>query len=156
MRSPVQTKCGHRFCKVCLEKYLTRETQLCPLDRSALNPLSLTDIYLDLAIERTILDLYVKCPHDKNGCKWTGEVRSVEEHEAHCSFIVVKCRNKGCKETPLLKDLKEHLTKKCLRRKEMCQYCKRRFIFCKGKEHFDECAKYPVPLYSGVWTTHPT
>ena len=24
------------------------------------------------------------------------------------------------------------------------------------KEHFDECAKYPVPLYSGVWTTHPT
>lgn len=145
MRSPVQTKCGHRFCKVCLEKSFTRKKKLCPLDRSSLNPRSPTDIYLDLAIERTILDFHVKCPHDKNGCKWTGEVRSVEKHEAHCCFIGVKCTNKGCKETPLLKDLQEHLTKECLMRNELCQYCKTSFIFCKGKEHDDKCAKYPVP-----------
>lgn len=122
-----------------------RNKELCPLDRTSLDPRSRTDIYLDLAIERTILDFHVKCPHDKNGCKWTGEVRSAEKHEAHCSFIGVKCTNKGCKETPLQNHLQEHLTKECLMREELCQYCKTSFIFCKGKEHVDKCTKYPLP-----------
>ena len=36
------------------------------------------DIYPDLAIERTILGFAVKCPYERNGCIWTGELRSIE------------------------------------------------------------------------------
>lgn len=56
-----------------------------------------------------------------------------QKHEACCSFMGVKCTNKGCKETPLQKDLQEHLIKECLMRTQLCEYCKTSFLFCKGK-----------------------
>ncbi|XP_068682704.1 TNF receptor-associated factor 6-like isoform X1 [Montipora foliosa] len=144
MRDPVQTKCGHRFCKVCLEKSFTRKRKLCPLDRSHLNPRSRTDIYPDLAISRTILNFIVRCPHHSNGCDWTGELRIVETHEAGCSFIGVKCLNMHCTEAPLKKDLQKHMTQECPKREVICEYCETRFIFFKRQDHFDECTKYPM------------
>lgn len=122
-----------------------RNREFCPLDRTYLDPLSETDIYLDSAVRRTILDFHVKCPHYENGCEWTGEVRSAEIHQADCGFMNVKCTNEGCKETSLQKHLQEHLNKKCVMRELLCRYCETSFIFCKRKEHFGECAKYPVP-----------
>ncbi|KAJ7353887.1 hypothetical protein OS493_031594 [Desmophyllum pertusum] len=41
-------------------------TQECPIDRHPLDPRLTGEIYPDLAIERTILDMKVKCPNDKN------------------------------------------------------------------------------------------
>ena len=36
MRDPVQTECGHLFCKGCLEPILATPNPECPLDRSAI------------------------------------------------------------------------------------------------------------------------
>ena len=37
MRDPVQTECGHLFCRGCLEPVLSKEKPLCPLDYTPLN-----------------------------------------------------------------------------------------------------------------------
>ena len=37
MRDPVQTECGHLFCRGCLEPVLSKDTPLCPLDNASLN-----------------------------------------------------------------------------------------------------------------------
>ena len=37
MRNPVQTECGHRFCRGCLETVLEKMRPLCPLDRGEIS-----------------------------------------------------------------------------------------------------------------------
>ena len=36
MRNPVQTECGHLFCKECLEPILKRRMPMCPIDQERL------------------------------------------------------------------------------------------------------------------------
>ena len=38
MRNPVQTECGHLFCKDCLEPVLKRRQPICPLDKEDITP----------------------------------------------------------------------------------------------------------------------
>jgi len=37
MRSPVQTECGHLFCKECLDPVLQRRRPVCPLDHEPIS-----------------------------------------------------------------------------------------------------------------------
>lgn len=47
----------------------------------------------------------------------------LQEHLQQCLFESVQCSNDGCGEQILRKDLKEHLSRQCKFREEMCQYC---------------------------------
>ena len=51
------------------------------------------EIYPDLAIERTILSLKVKCPHRKSGCEWIGELRGAQVHVFLFCFVFFLCCN---------------------------------------------------------------
>ncbi|XP_020892266.1 TNF receptor-associated factor 6 isoform X1 [Exaiptasia diaphana] len=84
MRKPVQTKCGHRFCKDCLDAALERKPK-CPLDNESL---SSQQIFEDVATERQILSLEMKCP---NHCDWQGELRYVQTHDEKCPLTIVPC-----------------------------------------------------------------
>ena len=37
MRNPVQTECGHLFCKDCLEPILRKRRPMCPIDQEELS-----------------------------------------------------------------------------------------------------------------------
>ena len=37
MRNPMQTECGHLFCKECLDPLLNQQTPLCPLDKETIS-----------------------------------------------------------------------------------------------------------------------
>ncbi|KXJ23207.1 TNF receptor-associated factor 6-B [Exaiptasia diaphana] len=76
MRSPVQTKCGHRFCKFCLNSSL-KSLNRCPVDRVNL---SAQDMFNDKATERKILSFKIKCVNQ--GCEWQGELRNLMLREA--------------------------------------------------------------------------
>ena len=122
---PVQTSCGHLFCKRCVEG-VTR----CPSCREQFN--SVPDHFNN----RRARSLRVKCSFTANGCKWVGDLGDVGEHEAarcefqskicpYCDFTTIKqgglhehlticnshtfqCPN-GCGAAPSRRDLDQHL-----------------------------------------------
>ncbi|CRK88512.1 CLUMA_CG002311, isoform A [Clunio marinus] len=51
LKEPVVTKCGHRFCKICLEEWRTKKNSKCPLDDMNL---SVDDIFPDNYTKREI------------------------------------------------------------------------------------------------------
>ena len=78
---PVQTNCGHLFCKKCVEG-ITK----CPVCREQFT--SVPDHFNN----RRVRSLRVKCPYTANGCKWVGDLGDVNDHEAaQCEFHPHKC-----------------------------------------------------------------
>ena len=75
MRNPVQTECGHRFCKECLEPVLKRRHPTCPLDKEEILQ---KGIFLDNACRREILNLEVSCNFMSSGCSWIGHLKSLD------------------------------------------------------------------------------
>ena len=95
---PVQTSCGHLFCKKCIEGVAT-----CPVCREQFT--SMPDHFNN----RRVRSLRVKCPCTANGCKWVGDIGDVGDHEAlRCEFQPKPCLY--CDFTTIQKDkLKKHL-----------------------------------------------
>ncbi|XP_065659982.1 TNF receptor-associated factor 3-like isoform X3 [Hydra vulgaris] len=138
LRKPIQTLCGHRLCLSCAEEMRKRNkgVLICPLDNSILDS---SKIFPDTAIERVIMQLKVKCNNFSNGCEWTGELKILNEHLGSCKYQTLKCLNKPCSTSLLLKNLKEHMENLCIYRLVTCQYCKQKIILSEKqgmrKEH---------------------
>lgn len=114
LREPVLTRCGHRFCRQCLERHLARQESQhqvynCPVDREKLERSQ--DVFPDKATERKILSFTIKCRNE--GCEWTGELREKENHLLSCSFCVVPCANKECHATIKRHELEDHVMNTC-------------------------------------------
>ena len=78
---PVQTSCGHLFCKKC-----ARGVTRCPACRKQYT--SVPDHFNN----RRVRSLRVKCPFTENGCKWVGDLGDVGDHEAvQCEFQPKPC-----------------------------------------------------------------
>jgi len=138
-KEPLLTRCGHRFCKECLEDYFRRqvgEPLTCPADRQALNH---EDIFPDKATERKVLSLIIKCPSD--GCEWTGELRYKETHLAPCPFRDVPCTNENCPVILKSKDLSEHVSVTCQWRIILCEFCSEPHPKCQMEDHVREKCK---------------
>ena len=78
---PVQTSCGHLFCKKCVEGIAT-----CPVCRLWFT--SMPDHFNN----RRTRSLSVKCSFTASGCKWVGDLGDVGDHEAaQCEFQPKQC-----------------------------------------------------------------
>ena len=95
---PVQTSCGHLFCKRCVEEVAT-----CPVCRKQFTSMP------DHFNKRQVRSLRVKCPCTANGCKWVGDLGDVGDHEAaECEFQPKPCPY--CDFTTIQKvELQQHL-----------------------------------------------
>ncbi|KAL9953964.1 hypothetical protein ACROYT_G041448 [Oculina patagonica] len=143
LKEPVLTRCGHRFCKDCLEEHFRRQRVqdqplTCPADREGLD--QERDVFPDKATERKILSLLIECPSD--GCEWTGELRSKEVHLTSCLCKLVPCTNENCQVTIQRKDLESHAMTKCPWRVLECDYCSEPHPEC--QDHTEQCTKFPV------------
>ncbi|KAK7083257.1 TNF receptor-associated factor 6, partial [Halocaridina rubra] len=83
LRSPMQTTCGHRFCKDCIYNCLSESRSCCPVDNT---PLAESDLFVDSCAEREILQLKVKCPNNSLGCSLIVDLMYIEHHTHACSY----------------------------------------------------------------------
>ena len=86
----------------------------------------------------------VYCSNEKKGCKWTGELDSLDNHlNLHpqsekmmngCNFTTVKCIH--CSDTFKRCEIESHQKEQCPKRPYSCEYCQ---IY---KIHYDDVTKH--------------
>ena len=137
--------CGHHICRTCRGRLLASRKTECPVCRK---PNSLEDARLNLHFQRLVYDLMVYCKHHEEGCKWKGELRSLQEHLdpvwRQCDFVLIPC-SFGCGEHVRSGAIKEHKHSQCRKRPSTCEHCSyynARDIVT--KEHYPICEEFPV------------
>ncbi len=73
MRDPVQTECGHLFCRDCLEPVLKQRHPICPLDKEEITQ---EGTFPHTFCSREILKLQVYC--NFQNCPWNGALKDLE------------------------------------------------------------------------------
>ena len=90
MKTPVQTECGHLFCRECLDPVLKRKRPICPIDKEEIHQDS---IFPDNACRREILNLNVYCNFSASGCEWVGPLKNLEVYQTSniCTLVPHLC-----------------------------------------------------------------
>ena len=91
--------CCYRFCQSCIDR-IKVAGKSCPLCSA-----TTFELMHDKQLERSLKDLKVGCIHAESGCKWTGELRQLDEHlnvnpepetlSEGCGFIKIECIHCG-------------------------------------------------------------
>ncbi|CAJ1049232.1 TNF receptor-associated factor 6 isoform X2 [Xyrichtys novacula] len=132
LRNAIQTPCGHRFCKSCIEKSIRDTGQRCPVDNEMLSE---EQLFPDNFAKREILSLTVRCPN--TGCEEKMELRHLENHLAHCQFATEPCPQ--CKQSVRKSHLEVHTTVECQRRSVTCPDCVASFYYEDTELHEQQC-----------------
>ncbi|XP_010894218.2 TNF receptor-associated factor 6 isoform X2 [Esox lucius] len=132
LRAAVQTPCGHRFCRCCIEKSIRDTGQRCPVDNEVLRE---DQLFPDNFAKREILSLTVRCPNV--GCTDKMELRRLDSHVTKCEFTSVACPL--CQDAVWKSRLEEHKSQHCLRRPASCKDCAETFVFENTKLHESLC-----------------
>lgn len=132
LRNAIQTRCGHRFCKSCIEKSIRDTGQRCPVDNEMLSE---DQLFPDNFAKREILSLTVRCPN--SGCADKMELRHLENHLAVCQFATVPCPQ--CQQPVRKSYLDEHRIVECQRRPMSCPDCVASFVFEEKELHEQQC-----------------
>lgn len=143
-RNPYQANCcASVYCKSCLE-HLQRAAKYlqCPNCRASLNG----KCFYDGIVHRSIRSLKVYCTNNKKGCKWTGELRSLDHHLDKCQHMMVVCTNEWCYKKVKQSKLNWHLTSECFFRRCQCPHCLAEgvHVFITG-DHLYKCPDLPLP-----------
>ena len=95
------TCCGNHICSDCATRLKNMETP-CAVCRSGS-----FDVTEDQFFTRQFLNLKVRCYYSNAGCKWTGELRQLDEHEKKCTKKLDECQY--CNKNYHRGDINEHL-----------------------------------------------
>ncbi|XP_070570587.1 TNF receptor-associated factor 2-like isoform X1 [Ptychodera flava] len=142
LKEPHQNKCGHLFCKLCVDA-LTRATEPrnCPTCTAEgdpeLNSIIRADTcFRDNALRKEMKRLNTKC-HNQ-GCVWRGPFGEYEEHEPICKFGLISCPN-DCGRQIKRGDSNKHAEKECTLRLIRCRDCGSNLQFKNLKRHIVKC-----------------
>ncbi|XP_060076101.1 TNF receptor-associated factor 6-A-like [Ylistrum balloti] len=150
LKEPMQTSCGHRFCKACIRGTFDLPTvrnnirvpfSKCPVDNTYFH--IERELFSDNAMKREVLSLNVRCPNIQNECDWNGELRNYSEHEEQCMYKVVECGN-GCGVRVIRRDMPSHL-EECSLRIVFCPHCQKQMTYnIMSKHEVLVCQNFPV------------
>lgn len=104
LQDAVVTPCGHSFCQVCLEYWLSKPGCItCPHCRSAV---LLGQAKPVLALRNLIFNLRIHCIYQNRGCNSVVKLDECMRHRDECGYAPIKCA--GCKKDLNKADLPEH------------------------------------------------
>lgn len=141
LREPHLTECcGNNFCVSCLEGWeKSIKEKKCPHCRAV----NFKHI-LDKRSKREIDELKVRCTFRSKGCKWEGELASLEKHLKACSISALKCSQ--CFRTFKRSEIEKHQDEDCENRRSKCAYCNQKGIhsILTSSLHLSCCPDYPL------------
>ena len=150
LREPYQVICcGKSFCRSCIESVKALNIP-CP----HCNETNFTD-FPNKGYQQLIYQLKVRCTHQKEGCKWTGELGALDNHLnldsqpanqlKGCVFVTVKCTH--CSESHQRQHINHHQSEVCPKRPFTCKHCKdyKSTFEDVTTNHWSVCGSYPVP-----------
>ncbi|CAD5112246.1 DgyrCDS1477 [Dimorphilus gyrociliatus] len=138
LKIPAQTICGHRFCKICITKWIQGESKRkCPVCKEDITS---EKLFIDNFARREIhAQLHIYCSFKKYGCKKTFPLLSHSEHSRSCPYAHRECRK--CSLFVSVKSYTDHLKNKCLNRDVECEICKSLINLNEYDSHKLECIK---------------
>ena len=74
LNDPYQSSCGANFCHSCIQK-VQAVNKPCPTCRK-----DNFELFQNIDLEHSLKQLYVKCTHSEDGCKWRGKLGKLEHH----------------------------------------------------------------------------
>ena len=87
LTEPYLTSCGHLFCSECISPLTAGGDQYaCPVCRE-----TGFSTMRNRPVERQIRSLKVYCSFRREGCSWTGQRGSLDDHELACNFADMAC-----------------------------------------------------------------
>ena len=113
--------CGNHLSKEAANQ-LQREQKPCPLCKEQLQAVP------DKFFSRKVKELKVRCPKNKAGCEWVGELGALDQHlsddslEGECQYIEIACPNL-CGGRVQRRDLEGHRGNHCPKRQFTCTHC---------------------------------
>lgn len=121
LKDPVQSFCGHRFCRSCILGVATtggeNRCKQC-VQEGVEDDYSLLDenqMFPDNAVKREMASLQARCINP--GCGWKGQFKQYEEHASTCPFKLEKCPQ--CRKAVAREKMQSHQQTECLP-KVMC------------------------------------
>ncbi|GFR76693.1 TNF receptor-associated factor 3 [Elysia marginata] len=122
LKDPVQTSCGHRMCKDCVEKFLGEEqSKRCPANEEDCDDVRRDNVYPDPGFRREIKQLLVYCPNKSYGCPVKIKLGLLDAHiENDCPEAIVKCPYK-CSKKLKRRQLEDHM-QSCPKKPTECPY----------------------------------
>ena len=135
--------CGNHLSKE-VANQLQREQKPCPLCKEQLQAVP------DKFFRRKVKELKVRCPKNKAGCEWVGELGALDQHlgddplKGECQYIEIACPN-SCGGRVLRRDLEGHKGNLCPKRRFTCTHCAHEATYQEiVKDHWPKCNKYPL------------
>ncbi|XP_059170943.1 TNF receptor-associated factor 6-like [Physella acuta] len=119
LREPRQTKCGHRFCRDCIIRWLRDSCTRCPVDNETLVE---NDVFPDNFAKREILNFNIRCPNTKDGCQQIIPLGKLQNHLDVCPHSLMPCPNK-CASILHRCDMEHHIAHFCEFRLVACEFC---------------------------------
>ncbi|XP_077986493.1 TNF receptor-associated factor 2-like [Glandiceps talaboti] len=148
LKDPVQTNCGHRYCRSCIDGILSqpgRHVCFGCKEECGDIPESLmtaSECFPDKAIQRELRSVTVKCIND--GCDWRGKFKDYEDHVQVCNYEVIACIKRGCDQRILRRNLANHFDTQCAMKVVQCEYCAEDVIWKELRAHHDKCPKFLI------------
>ena len=150
LREPYQVICcGKSFCRSCIERVKALNNP-CP----HCNEKNFTD-FPNKGLQQPLYQLQIRCTHQNEGCKWTGELGALDNHLnldsqpanqlKGCVFVTVKCTH--CSESHQRRHINHHQSEVCSKRPFICKHCKdyKSTFEDVTTNHWSVCGCYLVP-----------
>lgn len=145
LRDPVQSFCGHRFCRNCIQDVIRQgervQCQSCinegAGDDDDYSILKEDQMFPDNGVRREMANKDVKCINQ--GCTWTNTFRQYDNHIAECEFRPVACSE--CNNLVEKVNMEKHLNSECMGRKMKCKTCNEEITMKDEVQHNSICSK---------------
>ena len=90
-----------------------------------------------------IANIRVKCPLERRGCVWKGNIGEIDVHSDECMEYVVHCSNL-CGVNLKRYELMNHCENECLNRIVNCIHCKIAIAYKDIENHYELCLEFSL------------